>query len=155
MSAEPVRIPTPNDPSSLPVWDRLTAWASKNKAVVYTVAGVAVVVSGAGVAYYLSGPRSDSAAAAEKKRLSKKERRKAKQDKEKEKGETVPDQPQDCTYMQRNLPVRETEVLLAQSRAPTVKADPLEGIPQIDESTVETLSEEVRERSIEMIQRVY
>jgi hypothetical protein len=39
-------------PSSL--WDRITTWAANNKAVVYTIAGVAVVVTGAGVAYYLT-----------------------------------------------------------------------------------------------------
>ena len=39
-------------PSS--VWDRISTWASENKAVVYTIAGVAVVVTGAGVAYYLT-----------------------------------------------------------------------------------------------------
>lgn len=48
--------PMPNFAASTPhssVWDRITTWASENKAVVYTIAGVAVVVSGAGVAYYL------------------------------------------------------------------------------------------------------
>ena len=39
-------------PSS--VWDRISTWASEHKAVVYTIAGVAVVVTGAGVAYYLT-----------------------------------------------------------------------------------------------------
>lgn len=97
MSSEAVPIPrsntnlgTPNlssDASSQRFLDRLSTWASENKAVVYTIAGVAVVVSGAGVAYYLSESRKGSkeAAADEKKRLSKKERRKAKQEKEKEK----------------------------------------------------------------------
>lgn len=53
--------------------------------MVYTIAGVAVVVSGAGVIYYLS----DSSKGAnfegteEKKRASKKKRRKAKKDKDK------------------------------------------------------------------------
>lgn len=70
--------------SSLPLWDRLTTWASENKVVVYTIAGVVVVVSGAGVAYYLSDARNGSAAVDDRKRLSKKERRKAKQEKEKE-----------------------------------------------------------------------
>jgi hypothetical protein len=36
------------------VWDRISNWASENKAVVYTIAGVAVIVTGAGVAYYLT-----------------------------------------------------------------------------------------------------
>lgn len=39
-------------PSS--AWDRITTWASENKAVVYTIAGVAIVVTGAGIAYYLT-----------------------------------------------------------------------------------------------------
>ena len=97
MSSEAVPIPRSNinlgtpslssDASSLPVWDRLSIWASENKAVVYTIAGVAVIVSGVGVAYYLSDSRKGSkeTAAEEKKRLSKKDRRKAKQEKEKEK----------------------------------------------------------------------
>jgi import receptor subunit TOM70 len=36
------------------VWDRISTWASENKAVVYTVAGIAIVVTGAGVAYYIT-----------------------------------------------------------------------------------------------------
>ena len=47
----------PNFTSSTPpssVWDRISTWASEHKAVVYTIAGVAVVVTGAGVAYYLT-----------------------------------------------------------------------------------------------------
>lgn len=40
--------------SSSSVWDKISTWASENKAVVYTIAGVAVVVTGAGVAYYLT-----------------------------------------------------------------------------------------------------
>ena len=96
MSAEHVSRPVSNtnlassslssDASSLPLWERLSTWVSENKAVVYAIAGVAVVVTGAGAAYYISDSRKGSnAAAEEKKRLSKKERRKAKQEKEKEK----------------------------------------------------------------------
>ena len=53
--------------------------------MVYTIAGVAVVVSGAGVIYYLSDSRNSEKheAAEEKKRAIKKERRKAKKGKEK------------------------------------------------------------------------
>ena len=68
--------------SSSSVWDRLSTWASENKALVYTIAGVAVVVTGAGVVYSVSDSRKNAqtgaAAAEEKKRASKKERRKAK-----------------------------------------------------------------------------
>lgn len=42
-----------NPPSS--TWDRISSWVADNKAVVYTIAGVAVVVTGAGVVYYLNG----------------------------------------------------------------------------------------------------
>lgn len=99
MSAERVSKPASNtnlgisslssDTSSLTLWERLSIWASENKAVVYTIAGVAVVVSGAGVAYYISESRKSSqdAGAEEKKRLNKKERRKVKQEKEKEKSQ--------------------------------------------------------------------
>lgn len=48
---------TPSPSSS--VWDRISTWASEHKAVVYTVAGVAIVVTGAGVAYYLTDTVSE------------------------------------------------------------------------------------------------
>ena len=101
--------------STLPLWDRLSAWASENKAVVYTIAGVAVVVSGAGVIYYFSDSRKDppDEGAEEKKRASKKERRKAKKERERgqsEAGETPKQtgkqgalQPQLILTMQRRV----------------------------------------------------
>lgn len=111
MSSQSAPIPRSNtnlatsslasDVSTLPFWDRLSTWASENKVVVYTIAGVAVVVSGAGVAYYLSDSRKGSkeVTGEEKKRLSKKERRKAKQEKEKERSvpeaETIQEKPKE------------------------------------------------------------
>ena len=59
-------------------WDKVTTWASENKAVVYTIAGVAVVVTGAGVVYYLSDTKKDDRTSDPK--LSKKERRRAKKE---------------------------------------------------------------------------
>lgn len=56
MSAIPVPMPpeklavVPSDPS---LWDRISNWVSENKAVVYTIAGVAVVVTTAGAVYYI------------------------------------------------------------------------------------------------------
>ncbi|CAD6567155.1 MAG: TOM (translocase of outer membrane) complex component [Alectoria sarmentosa] len=121
-----------SDTSSLPLWDRLSTWASENKVVVYTIAGVAVVVSGAGVAYYLSDSRKWSKdAAEEKKRLSKKERRKAKQEKEKEKSAPEAEATQEKSKD-------------SQAKPPTVDSDPLEGIPQIDENNIDSLSEQER-----------
>lgn len=48
-------VAIPVDQSS-GLWDRITSWASENKTVVYTIAGVAVVFTGAGVVYYLNSP---------------------------------------------------------------------------------------------------
>lgn len=101
MSAEPIPISTArttaldtsslsSEPSSLPLWDRLSTWASENKAVVYTIAGIAVVVTGAGVLYYRSDSRTTSpqSGSDEKTRVSKKDRRKAKKEKDKEQTQT-------------------------------------------------------------------
>lgn len=71
--ADPLPSIIPGQPTVVPVepssglWDRVTSWASENKAVVYTIAGVAVVVTGAGVVYYLNN--SDSVRSAEASRL--------------------------------------------------------------------------------------
>ena len=51
-AASPV-VAVPVD-ASVGAWDRISSWVSDNKAVVYTIAGVAVVVTGAGVVYYLT-----------------------------------------------------------------------------------------------------
>lgn len=94
MSAQPVLLTSANtvldtpslsaQTSSLPLWDRISQWASENKAVVYTIAGVAVVISGAGVFYYLSDSRETAKVEVSEdiKRASKKERRRAKKEKE-------------------------------------------------------------------------
>ena len=114
MSVQPVPLTSANtalDTSSfspqtpsLPLWDRISQWASENKAVVYTIAGVAVVVSGAGVFYYLSDSRKTAKveASEEVKRASKKERRRAKKEKEKE-------QERKDAGSESDLPTRPTE----------------------------------------------
>jgi import receptor subunit TOM70 len=48
-SGTPVPLPTDSN-----FWSRITTWASENKAIVYTIAGVAVVITGAGAVYYLN-----------------------------------------------------------------------------------------------------
>jgi import receptor subunit TOM70 len=70
-------IPTP--PSS--VWDRVSTWASENKAAVYTIAGLTVVIS-AGTIYYLSTPKETEEEITER-RKAKKERKKQKKDADK------------------------------------------------------------------------
>lgn len=89
-SAENVVIDTAalSQSSTSSVWDRISTWASENKALVYTVAGVAVVVTSAGVVYYLSTESKDQGQApapSGEKRKSKKERRKEKKRAEEEK----------------------------------------------------------------------
>lgn len=96
MSSEsPLPTPTQNvvlDTSKLPasttssVWDRISNWVSENKAVVYTIAGVAVVVTGAGVVYYLSDSNKSSASSTSAPpKKSKNQRRKEKKKAEEEK----------------------------------------------------------------------
>lgn len=62
--------------TSQSLWDRLSNWASENKGVVYTIAGVTLVVTGAGAIYYVTSSSKTQAPVEE--RRSKKERRKAK-----------------------------------------------------------------------------
>ncbi|KEZ38769.1 Mitochondrial import receptor subunit tom-70 [Scedosporium apiospermum] len=69
----PPAVAIPVDQSSS-LWERISTWVSENKAVVYTIAGVAVVFTGAGVVYYLNTPAEPQTP-----RLSKKERRKRKE----------------------------------------------------------------------------
>lgn len=91
MSAQPIpgppgqglnldSVPITSAAGNSSLWDRVTTWASENKAVIYTVAGVAVVVSGAGVVYYLRDTQKNQTTSPRK--ISKKEKRKAKKDKE-------------------------------------------------------------------------
>jgi import receptor subunit TOM70 len=61
--------------STSSVWDRIATWASEHKAVVYTIAGTAVVITGAGAVYYFSDSRRDKPTPSTEKRKSKKERR--------------------------------------------------------------------------------
>lgn len=72
--------PLSSSSSSSSLWDRVSTWASENKAIVYTIAGTAVVITGAGIVYYLSESRKNNTAVSisEEKRKSKKERRKEK-----------------------------------------------------------------------------
>ncbi|KAK4646353.1 TOM (translocase of outer membrane) complex component [Podospora bellae-mahoneyi] len=107
-------------PGNSSLWDRISNWASENKGLVYTIAGVAVVVTGAGVVYYIrKGPDEESVP-----KPSKKERRKRKQaEKEAEKGAA------------------------AEKQAETPKTATVETadeLPEIDEASVIGLSESQR-----------
>ncbi|KLJ08198.1 hypothetical protein EMPG_09967 [Blastomyces silverae] len=106
------------------VWDRISKWASENKAIVYTIAGVAVVVTSAGVVYYLSDSgRSAASAQPAEKRKSKKERRREKKKAEEEK---------------------KAEVAAPTDPAKKKPEEVPEELPEVDESTVDSLSAETR-----------
>lgn len=125
-------------PADSSLWDRLSNWVSDNKAVVYTIAGVAVVVTTAGAVYYIrKGPSEVSMSMAiplvspshltkipqdATPKLSKKERRKRKQQAEKdvETGQSAEKQ--------------------AEKAPPAASVESVE-IPEITEATVATLSE--------------
>ncbi|BDD60199.1 TOM (translocase of outer membrane) complex component [Monascus purpureus] len=119
------------DTSTLPasstasVWDRISKWVSENKAIVYTIAGVAVVVTSAGVVYYLSDSnKATKTAAPTEKKKSKNQRRKEKKKAEEEK---------------------KAKAATVQDESTAKKAEePSDELPEVDEATVGQLSEETR-----------
>ncbi|GAO14715.1 uncharacterized protein UV8b_04595 [Ustilaginoidea virens] len=127
--SNPLPSMPPGRPTVVPVdapsstWDRITSWVSENKAVVYTIAGIAVVVTGAGVVYYHSEskPKLDSSP-----KLSKKERRKRKEA-ERMAAETKESSP-------------------AAPQPKTVAVDSEDEVPQIDQDNVLGLTPERREQ---------
>ncbi|ROT35527.1 import receptor [Sodiomyces alkalinus F11] len=122
--ARPVAVPV--ESSSL--WDRITTWASENKAVVYTIAGVAVVFTGAGVVYYLNSDSNNNNGAP---KLSKKERRKRKEVEKKaaEEAEKAAAAPE------KEIP----------SQPKPTSVESTDELPEIDEAFVATLSPEQRD----------
>lgn len=76
MSAEPGPVNAAATSASS-LWDRVTTWASENKAVTYVIAGTVIVVAGGSI-YYLSDSSRSQRAASTATRKSKKERRKEK-----------------------------------------------------------------------------
>ncbi|KAM0333414.1 hypothetical protein ACHAQA_002075 [Verticillium albo-atrum] len=122
MATRPVAVPV----ESSSVWDRISTWASENKTVVYTIAGVAVVFTGAGVVYYLN---SDSKPKDDSPKLSKKERRKRKEAERKAEAEKSTS--------------TETVEEKAQPKAATVEST--DELPEITETSVASFTEEQRD----------
>ncbi|KAK0636332.1 hypothetical protein B0T17DRAFT_625836 [Bombardia bombarda] len=121
-AATPVTIPADSS-----VWDRVSTWVSENKAIVYTIAGVAVVITGAGAVYYIRN-NSDSKDGTPK--LSKKERRKQKQAE------------REAAQAEKAAATGQAPVESGLATPP--KAAAVEGadeLPQIDETTVLAYSE--------------
>ncbi|RYP30453.1 hypothetical protein DL767_006264 [Monosporascus sp. MG133] len=128
-SAAPPRVPvSPRAPVAIPVespsvWDRITNWASENKAIVYTIAGVAVVFTGAGVVYYLNSDSTLKASA--EPRLSKKERRKRKD-------------------AERQAEAQRAAAPSPDSKQKAATVESVDELPEIDENTVTTFTDEQR-----------
>lgn len=131
------------DASSSSFWDRVSNWVSENKAIAYTIAGTAVVVTGAGVVYYVSESNKNKSTPTPRK--SKKERRKEKkeaEDAQKSTGITLKDEEAGrcCT---RHTVYGNSDMFTAKSAPATVEDAP-EELPEINETTVESFSEQVR-----------
>ncbi|SPN97504.1 probable mitochondrial precursor protein import receptor tom70 [Cephalotrichum gorgonifer] len=125
----------PIDKSSS-LWDSVSTWASENKAVVYTVAGVAVVVTGAGLVYYLNSPTQP-----EEPRLSKKERRKRKEAERKAaEAQSAPSSQPEAKAQEKAAP-----------KAAAVQAE--DDLPVIDEATVGNLTTEQRAEYADRLKR--
>ncbi|KAI2624109.1 mitochondrial precursor protein [Xylaria nigripes] len=124
-SAAPPPVPAMAKPVVVPVqssvWDRLTNWASENKTLVYTIAGVAVVATGAGVVYYLNGDVHKGSA---QPKLSKKERRKRKE----------AERQAEATEKSATPPPEQSKAAAAEA----------EELPEINETTVAAFTAEQR-----------
>lgn len=138
----PVGIPEQGTSS---LWDRLSNWASENKGVVYTIAGVTLVVGAGGAIYYLNSSDSSTDASAPgtaNKRKKQRERRREKERAAKEsaaKEETKTGAQNAWVWLNKNRTDQATE-----AKKPSVTATSDDELPEVDESTVGALSEEVR-----------
>ncbi|KAK3901477.1 hypothetical protein C8A05DRAFT_34851 [Staphylotrichum tortipilum] len=128
----PLALGTPSAPiqADPSLWDRIATWVSEHKAVVYTIAGVAVVVTTAGAVYYVrSGPAQETTP-----RPSKKERRKRKQaERDAETGKAP-----------ASTEKAESPAPAAGSKAASV--DSADELPEIDETTVLEYSDAERKQ---------
>ncbi|KAK8157971.1 mitochondrial precursor proteins import receptor [Phyllosticta citrichinensis] len=135
MSSNPeLPIPRPAQPITLDtnvtaqgtasLWDRISTWASEHKAVVYTIAGVTVLVTGAGAVYYFTSDNSSSKQETpqSKKNKKQKERKRAKKAAEEEKA-------------------REEATA---TKKPSVSDESEEELPEVDEATAAALSADDR-----------
>lgn len=125
----PVEIPIEQGTSSL--WDRLSNWASENKGVVYTIAGVTLVVGAGGAIYYFSSDsRQDASATAGNKRKKQRDRKRAKEREEK-----------------KGVAPEEASAPTTEPKKASVAATTEDELPDVDESSVAALSDEVCEKN--------
>ncbi|KAK4150984.1 hypothetical protein C8A00DRAFT_36406 [Chaetomidium leptoderma] len=121
--AVPLGTPSAPIPADSSLWDRISTWVSEHKAVVYTIAGVAVVVTTAGAVYYVSNQEPKDTTP----KLSKKERRKRKQA---EKG---------ADTEKASAPAKQAESAAPEAKVAFVET--ADELPEIDETTVQGFSE--------------
>ncbi|KAF2133684.1 mitochondrial precursor protein [Dothidotthia symphoricarpi CBS 119687] len=122
----PFPVSIPIEPGTSSLWDRLSSWAGENKGVVYTIAGLTLVVGAGGVIYYSSSDKSgDSGASASNKRRKQRDRKRAKERAD----------PKDATATGEEAPA-------AEPKTASVAATTEDELPDVDETTVGTLSEE-------------
>ncbi|KAL1597534.1 TOM (translocase of outer membrane) complex component [Nothophoma quercina] len=121
----PVGIPEAGTSS---FWDRLSNWASENKGVVYTIAGVTLVVGAGGAIYYFNSSDSsaDGSAPAGNKRKKQRERRREKE------------------RAAKDTATKDEPTTAAEPKKATVASTSEDELPEVDESTVGALSEEER-----------
>jgi import receptor subunit TOM70 len=120
----PVEIPIEQGSNSL--WDRISSWASENKGVVYTIAGITLVVGAGGAVYYFSSDSRQNNTAASNKRKKQRDRKRAKERAD-------------------NGPAKDNEkaASTSESKKTTVTAADEQELPDVDESSVGALSDEV------------
>jgi import receptor subunit TOM70 len=120
----PVEIPIEQGSNSL--WDRISSWASENKGVVYTIAGITLVVGAGGAVYYFSSDSRQNNTAASNKRKKQRDRKRAKERAD-------------------NGPAKDNEkaASASESKKTTVTAADEQELPDVDESSVGALSDEV------------
>ncbi|KAK4121396.1 mitochondrial precursor protein [Parathielavia appendiculata] len=126
----PTGTPSAPIPADSSLWDRISTWVSEHKAVVYTIAGVAVVVTTAGAVYYVRSSSSQEPKDTQPK-LSKKERRKRKQAE------------REAEAQKASAPAKEAEAP-APAAAKAAAVESADELPEIDENTVQTLTEQQR-----------
>jgi mitochondrial import receptor subunit TOM70 len=130
--------------SSSSIWGRISQWTSDNRALVYTIAGIVVVVTGAGAVYYYSLTGQGEAPAPVEKVKGKKDRRKEKKKAEegrKAKEDKIPDgEWMAIPHLENTEPYN-----LRQLPEPTKRKveEPPEELPDVDEESISSLSEEV------------
>ncbi|KAH9875649.1 hypothetical protein IAQ61_003113 [Plenodomus lingam] len=129
-SPGPFPVGIPVEPGTSSLWDRLSNWASENKGVVYTIAGITLVVGAGGVVYYFSNGDARDGGATDSQANKRKRQRERKRAKERaEKG---------------SVGGKEATVEKAESNKASVTAVSEEELPDVNEDTVGALSPEDR-----------